>query len=755
MVVGNGTAQTSVPLTDQLAATVVANAPIGVARGIYPGRVVWAHDAAATTWDGNTTNGTYWWDQNGADQARVDAMVSQSLRSMTGQSSDAAALGALFRSYNNTHGEGNVGYQSGQKIAIKINQNTADTYVLNGHPSDQNSINSNPQLIKSMLRQLVNQAGVPQAMITVYDASRCIADAVYVPNHSEFPAVHFADGYGGQGRELITWSAGNVISYAQEHTLGRQVPQQVMDASYLINMATMKDHGNGPTLCAKNMYGSIGKNNTAIAGSGAQGDHAAIYHSGGMGTYSTLVDLIGQPNLGEKTVLFMIDALYGAPGVAADPVKWNSAPLNGWWPSSIFMSQDGVAIDSVGFDFMNAEWGMADNSENYLHEAALANNPPSGTSYMPDGVIRLTSQGTQEHWNNASEMKYSRNLSPTGTGIELSRIEMKLTGTVIGTSGSYNNAGNTREKAFDGNIATFFDAPVGNGAWTGLDLGTARQVSTVRYYPRSSWAGRMVGGKFQGSNDQSAWTDLVTITSTPPYAWTELAVSNSTGFRYVRYLSPDNGWCNVAELEFYSNPGADLFAPTMRAANHLYQTSSNKLSFAFSEDVSASLAAADLSVQTVPPGASVSVTGFSYDTSTNVATFTLNTSLADGNYRATLPAGSVTDAAGNPLASDVSLDFFLLGGDANHDARVDVRDLYALATNWQGSGKIFSQGDFNYDGKVDVVDLTILARNWQKTVDGTVLSAATMPAILPQPTQPPAPIRPPARTAFKVVSLIQ
>ncbi len=700
---------------DQPAPTRIANAPIGVARGIYPGRVVWAHDAAATRWDGNKTNGTYWWDQNGADQARVDAMVSNSLRTMTGQTTDAAAWNALFRSYNSTHGKGNVGYQAGQKIAIKINQNTATDYALNGNPGDQFSINGNPHLIRSMLRQLVNQAGVPQAMITVYDASRHIADAIYLPNHAEFPAVHFADGYGAQGRELISWSAGNVISYAQEHALGRQVPQQVLDASYLINLATMKDHGDGPTLCAKNFYGSIGKNNTALAGSGAQGDHAAIYQIGGMGSYSTLVDLLGQPNLGEKTMLFMIDALYGAPGVAADPAKWNLAPFNGWWPSSVFMSQDGVAIDSAGFDFMHAEWGMADNSENYLHEAALANNPPSGIAYTSDGINRLASQGTQEHWNNAGEKRYSRNLSTTGTGVELSLIEMKLTGAIIGTSGSYNNAGNTRDKAFDGNVATFFDAPMGNGAWAGLDLGAPMRVSAVRYYPRSSFAGRMVGGKFQGSNDQSAWTDLATIAGAPAYAWNQLGVSNPTGFRYVRYLSPDNGWGNIAELEFYGGPAVDIIPPTVMQAHHLYQTSPNTLTFAFDEDVSASLSAADLIVQTLPAGDAVGVTGFTYDAATNLASFMLSKSLPDGNYRATLSAAGVTDAAGNPLSADFTFDFFVLAGDANHDRIVDITDLGILATNWQSSGINFAQGDFNYDGIVDISDLGILATNWQKS----------------------------------------
>ena len=59
--------------------------------------------------------------------------------------------------------------------------------------------------------------------------------------------------------------------------------------------------------------------------------------------------------------------------------------------------------------------------DDYLHEAALANDPPSGTFYDPDhphADQRLASLGVHEHWNNAEEKKYSRNLG-TGEGIEL------------------------------------------------------------------------------------------------------------------------------------------------------------------------------------------------------------------------------------------------------------------------------------------------------------------------------------------------
>ncbi len=40
-----------------------------------------------------------------------------------------------------------------------------------------------------------------------------------------------------------------------------------------------------------------------------------------------------------------------------------------------------MAIDSVGFDFLAAKWPdfARQGADDYLHEAALANHPPSGT----------------------------------------------------------------------------------------------------------------------------------------------------------------------------------------------------------------------------------------------------------------------------------------------------------------------------------------------------------------------------------------
>jgi len=84
----------------------------------------------------------------------------------------------------------------------------------------------------------------------------------------------------------------------------------------------------------------------------------------------------------------------------------------------------------VGIDFLISEFpNMPDlpYCDNYLHEAAQANDPPSHTVYKPDGVHVITnSLGIAEHWNNPNDKQYSRNLSPGGAGIELISIQPEL-----------------------------------------------------------------------------------------------------------------------------------------------------------------------------------------------------------------------------------------------------------------------------------------------------------------------------------------
>lgn len=129
----------------------------------------------------------------------------------------------------------------------------------------------------------------------------------------------------------------------------------------------------------------------------------------------------------------------------------------------------------------------------------------------------------------------------------------KLTGTVIGTSGSNQNSGNAIADVFDGNLSTFFDAPDGNlSDWAGLDLGSARTVTQIKYAPRAGFESRMVGGQFQASTTANFSSNVVTLytITTAPIAnqLTAIPVSLPTPYRYFRYVGGTQ-WVNIAEME--------------------------------------------------------------------------------------------------------------------------------------------------------------------------------------------------------------
>ncbi len=419
------------------------NAPIGVARGLRPGRVVWVHDPNATNWGGFSDG--YWFDNNHTDPCVVGSMLSNAVRSYAGASTDDEAWDVIFRHFNQTKGRGDVGYAPGEKITIKINMVTCiywnhqvnAAYDKNPGSPYINNIDASPQMIRALLWQLVNEAGVAQSDIAIGDTLTDFCNQWYNPLHNEFPDVVFYDHRGTMGRTLAVQSTdpnqkiffGNHGSEASEC-----VTQLFADANYVINMANLKGHRVGMTLCAKNHHGSLSR----VPYEGNFNLHLSMPQQGvpGVGKYRALVDLMGNKYYGGNTILFLIDGLYGGYYWDAVPHKWYMPPFNNDWPSSIFLSMDPVAIDSVGYDFIKREWpdiitygngprsgpGIMGGAEDYLHEAALADNPPSGTDYNPDGLEgpgpHLFSLGTHEHWNDANNKQYSRNLG-TGNGIEL------------------------------------------------------------------------------------------------------------------------------------------------------------------------------------------------------------------------------------------------------------------------------------------------------------------------------------------------
>jgi len=400
---------------------VEVNTPVGVARGIFPGKVSWVFNPGVAKFDGTTG---YWWDDSNTIQSETDKMIKGAVLDVTGENDESKAWDALFTSFNSTKREKNVGYTGGEKIAIKINQNNT-----NGHQNSKN-INGSPQLILSLLKSMINEAGVPQNCITVFDNSRFITDNIFDKCHAAFPEVIFVDNIGGNGRvqstyvlDAIKWSSEN------KNSIYTGIATCAVEADYLINMAILKGHQfQGVTLCAKNLFGATNIHSDFKLNKGAHGNFSA--NREGKDTYMAFADFMGHKDLGEKTMLFLVDAIYAQNSVSGVPhLKWQMKPFNNRWPSSLFASQDGVAIDAVGIDFLRSEWpDMPDlqYAEKYLIEAALADNPPSKTFYDPekDGV-KCKSLGVMETWNSYEQKQYSRNLG-ANAGIDLNFVDLAV-----------------------------------------------------------------------------------------------------------------------------------------------------------------------------------------------------------------------------------------------------------------------------------------------------------------------------------------
>jgi hypothetical protein len=174
----------------------------------------------------------------------------------------------------------------------------------------------------------------------------------------------------------------------------------------------------------------------------------------------------------------------------------------------------------------------------------------------------------------------------------------------------------------------------------------------------------------------------------------------------------------------YERPAA---GPSVASAAFLYETGQD-IRLQFSGNVGASLVPDDLQIHNLTTGQNVATPMLTMTSGITQATWSFVSGpwLPDGNYRVTLPAGSVSDTYSNTLAGDFTFDFFIVAADANRDRVVDITDLGILATNWQQSPRTFSQGDFNYDDIVDITDLGMLATNWQTNLPppGAVFRAA-------------------------------
>mgnify|MGYP000162137927 CR=1 FL=1 len=284
-------------------------------------------------------------------QAKVDTMINEGIKALTGRNNLADSWRLILPNY-----------QTGKKIAIKVNLN--NSFNCESHST---TIDALMQPINSITGGL-KQIGVAESDIWVYDVDRGIPD--YFDSQKLYSGiVFFDDGCHGHQEAVINYDNPNaVLTFSPptgipplEFSL---VTEVLLNASYLINIPIMKGGHplGGVSLSFKNHFGSI--NNPS--GLHNHIDVRKSYTS----SYSPYIDIYRNPNVGAKTILTIGDGIFGAKQYNIPPETWTT--FGGNFPKSLFFSRDPVALDCVMYDFIDAELDIPPRADDYLSLAEAA-----------------------------------------------------------------------------------------------------------------------------------------------------------------------------------------------------------------------------------------------------------------------------------------------------------------------------------------------------------------------------------------------
>ncbi|MFH0756000.1 MAG: DUF362 domain-containing protein [Bacteroidota bacterium] len=425
---------------------VASNNPVGLAQGLHPGRVVWVQDRRATNENYVPVNGSdnYWYSDDNTDEGVVMDMLELSLIKYAGTDSITDAWDAIFKHFNATHGRGTVGYTQGEKIAFKINLTNQSA-----SPTQRPSrMDATPQLLNAILHQLVDVVGVDQADITMGDPYREFRTEYQELVRNKFSDVNYVDG-SGDGYISQTVPSEEAVLKFSDKQYESTLPQQYLDATYVINIPCLKTHNEGGiTLIAKNHQGSFLEKGDDPKGQYAINMHYSLpANTPGSRKYRHTVDYMGHEQTGGKALIYIIDGLWAGDSWEGWIMKFKSAPFNNDYPSTLLVGQDPVALESVGFDILfqeNIDDGtkrdfpitFKEEIADCLLQYASSDYWPGDIQYDPEGDgTPIGSLGVFEHWNNATDRKYSRNLG-SGEGIELIYVDGEAEPTALGNTTS-------------------------------------------------------------------------------------------------------------------------------------------------------------------------------------------------------------------------------------------------------------------------------------------------------------------------------
>jgi hypothetical protein len=536
-----------------------ANEPIGEAKGLFPGRVVWVHHPDATNENCNPGEFGHGWflDENN-NQAVIDNMLSRGIRELTGVANDSSAWIEIFRFFNRNNDRGDRHYQNNETIFLKIN--VTSSWSGNINTSDLSKVENqwygisetSPHLVLAVLKQLIHVVGVPQAKIYVGDPMKHIYKHCFDKWSAEFPKVHYIDHDGFAGREKVSRSNSAMIHYSDRGAVLRagtwdnaSVGDTVFNdylykifenVDYMINIPTLKGHKHaGITAFPKNHFGSHTRDDAKHLHGGLVAPETNNPRRQGYGLYRVQVDIMGHKLLGKKNLFYLLDGLWTSDYEIDEPDKWRMQPFNDDWMSSIFVSQDPVAIESVGFDFLRSEFtdkrGLATypqmiGVDDYLHQAADSINWPEGIKYDPeyDGST-LASLGVHEHWNNPLEKQYTRNMG-RGKGIELIYVS-KLT--AIQNKNLYCSTGSTFR------LFNNYPNPFNSTTRIKYYLNSSASVEIIVYDVLGHKVSQLISARQTEGNHQVTWNP-VNVTSGIYFVQLKVTIKGMTHYQTQKLI---------------------------------------------------------------------------------------------------------------------------------------------------------------------------------------------------------------------------
>jgi uncharacterized protein (DUF362 family)/GNAT superfamily N-acetyltransferase len=296
------------------------------------------------------------------DYEAVKRMLTAGLVAFTGAADAASAWNKLIQPYSR-----------GDRIVIKPNlNNTTIGY--------SRAIMTSPQVIRALVESLL-EAGYPPEDITIYDVtayrdqaatSRFVElgvatvflnprpgffDKVAARAHSG-PAAPDTKASIHMRKPVVDQSGKSVRCY---------MPKVLSQARHMINVPVFKAHQFVLQSSAlKNHFGTVRFSN--------RNTHPVILHGPHIDWH--IADINANEHIRNKTRLILVDGLLGAGCFSRDeynrmPTGWHTLP-SGKTPSSLYFSQDPVAVESVLADLIMEEQralGYEPYSHEYLHVA--------------------------------------------------------------------------------------------------------------------------------------------------------------------------------------------------------------------------------------------------------------------------------------------------------------------------------------------------------------------------------------------------